>query len=370
MPACGGFLKPQFDNTRNIHYDYRVDMNQFENRKGDHLRLALDDRFDAIGLNGLDRIKLAHEALPELDFSEINLQTDFFGYQAASPLFISSMTAGHRAGEELNKRLIKAAATHRWPMGVGSQRRELTDPEAHAEWTRVRAANSDACLFANLGLSQLIQTPVAAVEKIVDNLQARAFIVHTNPLQEALQPEGTPYFRNGLNKIEEVCKALSIPVILKETGCGFSRATLEKLANTGLAAVDISGFGGTHWGRIEGGRAPANSKYAQAAAVFSHWGVSTVDSLLEATAVKKDVQANWQIWASGGIRSGLDAAKCIALGASAVGLAKPVLQAASHDYAALEAFLQQMEFECKIAYFCTGSKTTTELQQKARWQKI
>ena len=149
-------------------------------------------------------------------------------------------------------------------------------------------------------------------------------IVHTNPLQECIQPEGTPHFKGGLQALENLCRDLAVPVILKETGCGFSRKTLEKLKGVGLAAVDVSGKGGTHWGRVEARRLPAGHVREAAGESFADWGHTTVDSLMAARGVE------WprELWASGGVRNGLDAAKLIALGADLVGLAKPVLEAA------------------------------------------
>ncbi|MGZ3685842.1 MAG: type 2 isopentenyl-diphosphate Delta-isomerase, partial [Bdellovibrionota bacterium] len=240
----------------------------FESRKADHLRLALDPAMEAAGMSGFDSIRLNHEALPELDFSDVALATSFFGYKAASPCFISSMTAGHQNGEALNLTLARVASSRRWPMGLGSQRRELTDSSAKQEWTRLRRLAPNGFFFSNLGLSQLIATKTDKVLELVSALEAGALIIHTNPMQECLQPEGTPQFKGGLKALERICKASPVPVILKETGCGFSRATLQRLSRTGLSAIDVSGYGGTHWGRIEGGRAPDFSPQKIAAQTF------------------------------------------------------------------------------------------------------
>jgi isopentenyl-diphosphate delta-isomerase len=338
-------------------------MQQFENRKADHLRLSLDPKMEASGGSGLDSIQLIHEALPNLNLTEVSLETKFWQQKAASPLFISSMTAGHHQGEAINLTLAKVAAKNRWPMGVGSQRRELTDPAAKAEWQRLRKIAPNALLMGNVGLSQLIEVPLKAVLGLVDSLEACALFVHANALQEALQPEGTPNFKGTLKALEKLCKASEVPVVLKETGCGFSKDTLRRLKNVGLSAVDVSGFGGTHWGRIEGGRA-GDSMAAKAAETFKDWGISTVDSLLQAGGL------SLEIWASGGIRSGLDAAKAIALGAKKVGFAKPALVAALDGEEALERWLKLMEFELKVALFCTGSASPEALRKGKRWLKI
>ncbi|HEY8279602.1 MAG TPA: type 2 isopentenyl-diphosphate Delta-isomerase [Bdellovibrionota bacterium] len=342
---------------------------RFESRKADHLRLALDPKMEALGESGFDQIRLTHEALPELNFSELKLETKFFKYSAASPCFVSSMTAGHLNGEALNLTLAKVASSRRWPMGLGSQRRELTDPAAKLEWTRLRRMAPNGFFLSNLGLSQLIVTPLPKVLGLVEALQAGAIIIHTNPMQECLQPEGTPQFKGGLKALEKLCKASPVPVVLKETGCGFSKETLSRLGRLGLAAIDLSGYGGTHWGRIEGGRAPAQSAQQGAALTFAGWGESTVQSLIAAASLQKNLKKT-EIWASGGIRSGLDAAKSIAMGARKVGFAKPALEAALKGEAALDTWMTKIEFELKVALFCSGNDSPDSLRKGKKWQKI
>jgi isopentenyl-diphosphate delta-isomerase len=344
-----------------------METEQFESRKADHLRLALDPSMEASGESGFARVRLDHEALPELDFSELKLATKFFSYQAASPCFISSMTAGHANGEALNLTLARVASSRRWPMGVGSQRRELTDTGARAEWTRLRRLAPNGFFLSNLGLSQLIVTKPDQVLSLVDALEAGALIIHTTPVQECLQPEGTPQFKGGLKALEKICRASPVPVILKETGCGFSAKTLTRLKSVGLAAIDVSGYGGTHWGRIEGGRAGETSAQRKAAETFAGWGVSTVESLETASRLKLGKK---EIWASGGIRSGLDAAKAVALGARKVGFAKPALEAALKGEATLDAWMSRIELEFKIALFCSGHATPESLRKGKSWQKI
>ena len=185
---------------------------QFESRKQDHLRLALDPRTQAKGASGFDQVALVHEALPNLDFEEIDLSVSNWGTPAKVPFFISSMTAGHAGSLDLNFRLAKAAEIRGWPMGVGSQRRELKDPEARLEWKRLRGLVPKAQLFGNLGISQIITSEISEVEALVESLQAKALFVHLNPLQECLQPEGTPHFRGGEEKLSELCRKLSVPV--------------------------------------------------------------------------------------------------------------------------------------------------------------
>ncbi len=343
---------------------------RFESRKADHIRLSLDPRHQAEGASGLDTIHLHHEAFPELNFRDVSLTEIFFRHAAASPLFISSMTAGHKKGEGLNLTLARAASSRGWPMGVGSQRRELSDPSAKTEWKKIRKAAPKAVFFSNVGLTQLISHKPEAVLALVENLEAKALIVHTNPLQEVIQPEGTPDFAGGFSALEKICKISKVPVIVKETGCGFSPLTLARLFRTGVQAIDVSGKGGTHWGRIEGSRAKAKSVNQAASLTFQNWGESTVDSLLAAVEVQDSMAANLEIWASGGIRSGLDAAKCIALGAEKVGFAQPALIAAQRGEAAVIEWMAQVEFELRTALFCTGSRTPGDLRKAKKWRKI
>jgi isopentenyl-diphosphate delta-isomerase len=339
---------------------------EFEQRKGDHIRLALDEHSQTPHLSGLQKIQLRHEALPEINFSDVQIQTEVFGCQVGSPLFVSSMTAGHAHSEKLNFLFAKVCAEKSWAMGVGSQRRELFDANAQKEWREIRAQFPKLVLFGNIGLSQLIQTPPALIEKLVQSLGAQAMIVHTNPLQEAFQPEGTPEFKGGLKALKELLQFISVPVIVKETGCGFSQSTLQKLNDIGVAVVDLSGTGGTHWGRIEGERSATGEKLNIAASVFKDWGISTVDSLINARAIGP----KFQIWASGGVRSGLDAAKFLAMGASMVGLAKPILKAALESEEALRQTMEQFEFELKVAMFCCGVENLQELQKRNLWAQV
>uniref|UniRef100_UPI00322159DA alpha-hydroxy-acid oxidizing protein n=1 Tax=Bdellovibrio sp. TaxID=28201 RepID=UPI00322159DA len=245
-------------------------------------------------------------------------------------------------------------------MGVGSQRRELEDSNAAEEWAKVRKQAPKARLLGNIGIAQLIKSPIDKIRRLIDSTEAVALFVHLNPLQEALQPEGTTEFRAGLQAIENLVKLAGIPVIVKETGCGFSVATLKRLENTGIFAVDVSGKGGTHWGRVEGYRSEESEMLYQVAQTFADWGISTTESLLNA----KEARVEYQLWASGGVRNGLEIGKLMALGASKVGVAKPFLEAALQGDEALEKLLTRLETELKITMFCTGCRNLKDLQSK------
>ncbi|MBX9766264.1 MAG: type 2 isopentenyl-diphosphate Delta-isomerase [Bdellovibrionales bacterium] len=342
----------------------------FESRKKDHIELSLNNLNQTTGLSGLDRISLVHEALPEMDFSEVDLSADLLGRTLRTPLFVSSMTAGHAGGLQINEVLAEACSSRGWLMGVGSQRRELFDPAASSEWKKIRGKFPKTHFIGNIGLVQLIQISTDQVLKLIENLGAVGLFVHLNALQECLQPEGAAHFRGGLKTIEELARVSPVPIIVKETGCGFSESTLARLWGTGVHAVDVSGLGGTHWGRIEGMRSPVNSELGRAAETLQDWGHSTLESLLAARKLTAREGDHVRVWASGGIRTGLDAAKCLALGAEAVGFAKPALEHAVQGVESLERWMKQMETELSISLFCTGSKSPKDIKVRDAWKKI
>lgn len=335
----------------------------FEKRKQDHLRIAMDPRTQANGFAGFDFVDLIPEALPDLDFSEINLSTKLLGLDVSSPIFISSMTAGHENGEMINSRLAQLSHHRQILMGVGSQRRELSDSDAVQEWKKIRALSSKALLVGNLGIAQVIRSTTDQVQKLIDNLGAVGLFVHLNALQECIQPEGTPNFKGGLKAIENLVQNLSVPVIVKEVGCGMTAATQKRLSDVGVQVIDVSGLGGTHWGRIEGLRTSEDSRNYLAAQTFQNWGLSTVESLAQG----REANLKSQLWASGGVRTGVDAAKLLAMGASAVGVAQPFLEAALQSSEVLNQKLDQLEYELKIALFCTGTRNLSELREKKVW---
>ncbi len=338
----------------------------FSQRKKDHVRISLGDESQARS-DQFVRLQLEHNPLPEIDLADVSLDCDVFGHPLKSPLFVSSMTLGHQGAQSINETLMTACQKRGWMMGVGSQRRQLFDPSARLECEELRVQFPDLVLFGNIGLSQVISSSVEDIESLVEALKAQFLVVHTNPLQEALQPEGTPQFRGGIESLVKLCSQLSVPVVLKETGSGFSRQSLIALKGKGLAAVDVSGLGGTHWGRVEGLRQNPESLGFQMAQSFANWGVSTVDSVMNA------VEAQWDsaLWASGGVRSGVDAAKLICLGAEKIGMAQPLLEAATESLEKLLLKMEQMDQELKVSLFCLGLVDVKSLVGKRmllRWK--
>lgn len=351
----------------------------FDQRKKDHLDLALRPDLQTADHSEFEKIQLIHEALPELSFKEVDISTSFLFSKAptvtSSPLIISSMTAGSQHGQFLNEVLTFISSDRQILMGVGSQRKQLSSNEAAKELTQLRKKYPQALWIGNLGIAQVIQSSVAQVQDLVDSLEAKAFYVHLNSLQEVLQPEGTTEFAGSFDAIAKLAEKLSVPVIIKEVGCGFSEKTLRRLGQTQIWGVDVSGLGGTHWGRLEGHRAQAANDVIRqnAAQTYSDWGISTVQSLQN----YHRACVSYQVAASGGVRTGLDAAKLISRGAQYVGVAQPLLMAASQGLAssvsdtaqfetavaAVNSWMDQFEFELKTALFCTGSRNLIELQK-------
>ncbi|MCB0378342.1 MAG: type 2 isopentenyl-diphosphate Delta-isomerase [Bdellovibrionales bacterium] len=328
----------------------------FEKRKKDHIDISLREESQAF-VDQFSRVELQHCALPEIDYTDVTIGCEVFSSRLKSPLFVSSMTLGHDGAKDINHIMAKLCEERGWMMGVGSQRRQLFDSHAYSECEALREQFPHLVLFGNLGLSQVIQTPVEKVQSLVDSLGAQFLVVHTNPLQEVLQDEGTPQFAGGVEALAQLCAKLGKPVVLKETGCGFSLKTFELLSDVGLAAIDVSGMGGTHWGRVEGLRLPEDSLGYQVAETFKDWGLSTVDSVLHGN----HSSFSGEIWASGGVRNGLEAGKLLVLGASKVGLARPILQAALQGELELAKLMERLETELKIAMFCLGCAKLPEI---------
>lgn len=338
--------------------------NQFEKRKQDHIRLALDAKSQWEHGPLLNRVQLIPDSLPEIDFKDVQISTPNLNQHWASPIFIASMTAGHSDSTRINQILSEAAGAKSWLMGVGSQRKELQDLNAANEWKQIRKSCPKVKWAANLGLSQLIQTPVATVQALIDNLEAVAFFIHLNPLQECLQPEGTPHFKNGLKIIEVLSQKIKIPIIIKEVGCGISQHTAQRLREIGIYAIDVSGVGGTHWGRIETYRSEPEDLLYKVGTNFRDWGLDTVETLL----ALDDMRLPFELWASGGVRSGVDVAKLLAMNAKMVGVAQPFMKAALAGENEVIELMEQYELELKIAMFCAGVAKIEDFKHRKVWQ--
>ena len=340
-----------------------MSVQDYEKRKNEHIALALKEKNQAVETE-LSCVQFIHSALPELNWNQLDISSNILGSTRKTPFFVGAMTGGTEKAYTINCRIAQACEERGWIMGVGSQRKQLKDSQAKKEWESMRKKFPRLSLMGNLGLSQLIHTPLEKIEEMVQVLGAEAMVIHTNALQECIQPEGTPQFQGGKKALSFLAQNLSVPVCLKETGCGFSYSTLKSVCGLGLKAVDLSGYGGTHWGRIEADRISSADIGRQMGETFAEWGNSTLSSLLSARKVENK---DYEVWASGGIRNGLSAGQCLALGANAVGTAGMILKKAFEGEKELKDQMILMEKELKIVLFCTGSQNIKELRREEKW---
>ena len=318
-------------------------------RKADHIKINLEQDVRSALTTGLENYHFMHEALPELDLNRIDTSLSLFGKQLAAPILISSMTGGTSEAETINLRLAEAAQEIKVAMGVGSQRTAIENPE-QAKTFQVRRVAPDILLFSNLGAVQFnYGYGIDQCRRAVDMIQADALILHLNPLQEAVQAGGDTNWEGLAKKIEEVCKKIEVPVIAKEVGWGISEKTAKLLADCGVSAIDVAGAGGTSWSQVEMHRAP-DEFTRQLAATFVGWGIPTADSILS---VKKAVP-NITVFASGGIKDGLDIAKCVALGATLGGMAGQFLKAAAVSTEKAVEMMKLTKRQIEVTMFAAG----------------
>ena len=330
-----------------------------EKRKDDHIRINLEEQVQFPHLTtGLEEYRFMHQALPELDFAGVSPQTTLFGKTLNSPILISSMTGGTERAQNLNRVLATAAQEARIAMGLGSLRAALEDPSLITTYD-VRPVAPDILLLANLGAVQLnYGYGIDQCRRAVDLVRADALILHFNALQEAIQPEGQGNFSGLLAKVEAICRQLEVPVVAKEVGWGFSPEAACQLAQAGVAAIDVAGAGGTSWSEVEYHRAPT-TQHASVARAFADWGISTADSIRYVREAAPDLP----IIASGGLRNGVDIAKCIALGAELGGIAGPFLKAAAQSLEAVRLLIWELSTQIRTAMFVSGAADIPTLRQ-------
>ncbi len=328
-------------------------------RKNDHITINLEEdvTFDRL-TTGLERYHFVHQALPELALSEVETGTDFLGRTLRFPFLIASMTGGSARASYFNRRLAEAAQAAGVGMGLGSMRIALEVPEARPSF-QVRKYAPDILLLANLGAVQF-NYGYGAEEclRVVEMAEADGLILHLNPLQEALQPEGDTHYDALLPKIEAVCRELPVPVLVKEVGWGLSEGVAQQLLDAGVAALDVAGAGGTSWSQVEMYRSRTPVEHAVAAA-FRDWGLPTAECVRSIRALSPTIP----LIASGGLRSGIDIAKSIALGADIGSMARPVLQAAAESPEALHDYLEILYRQFRLTMYVTGSRTVARLRE-------
>lgn len=326
-------------------------------RKSDHIRINLEEDVRSRLTTGLERYRFTHRALPELNLDEVDMSLELFGRQLRAPLLISSMTGGTAQAGEINRILALAAQETRIAMGLGSQRAAIEQPDLAATF-QVRSLAPDVLLLANLGAIQLnYRYGIDECRRAVEMIEADALILHLNALQEAVQPEGDTRFAGLLDKIAAVCRALPVPVIAKEVGWGFSEGDARRLAEAGVAAIDVAGAGGTSWSQVEMHRAQ-NESQKRLAAAFIDWGIPTSEAILNV----RRAAPGMPILASGGLRTGIEIAKCIALGASLGGMAGPYLKAATRSLEDTVQTIQEVSHEIRVCMFAAGTGNLVGLQ--------
>jgi len=321
-----------------------------QRRKSEHLKINLEQDVRSGLTTGLERYRLVHQAVPELDLAQVDASLTVFGRKLSGPVLVSSMTGGTPEAATINQRLAEAAQEARIALGVGSQRAAIEDPSQAASF-QVRRFAPDILLFANLGAVQLnYGYGVDECRRAVEMIQADALILHLNPLQEAVQSGGDTNFARLAPRIEEVCRKVGVPVVVKEVGWGISEAAARLLEQCGVSAVDVAGAGGTSWSQVEMHRAK-DELTRQLAASFVGWGIPTALSI----AMVRHAAPAMQVFASGGLRDGIDIAKCIALGATMGGMAGNFLKAAATSAEDASFAIHLVLKQLQVAMFASGA---------------
>jgi len=333
-------------------------INNTSRRKIEHLKLCAESQVEARKVSaGFEDVTLIHRALPELNMDKLDLSTNFLGKCLKAPFLIASITGGHPDTVSVNSALAGAAEEMGVGIGVGSQRAAIDDPAQEESFRVVRDKAPNAFVYGNIGAAQIREYGVEGVEKLVEMIDADALAIHLNFLQEAIQPEGDRDATGCLDAIKEICSVLKTPVIVKETGAGISREDALLLQKAGISAIDVGGVGGTSWAGVEVYRArdTGDSLSEHLGELFWDFGIPTAASIIES-------KVSLPIIATGGIRTGLDIAKSIALGASVASAALPFVAASLKGKEAVENALSRILNEFKAAMFLCGCANLRDLR--------
>lgn len=332
-------------------------MGTIKQRKKEHVELSVSGDVEYGFSTGFERYHFNHNALPEVNFEDVRTEVTLLGRSFSFPLFISSMTGGYTDAGRVNTIIAEFCEAENLPFGVGSQRIMLEDPDTTSTFSVVREKAPNAFIASNIGGAQLVGgLPKDDVARLVESIKADAIIVHLNPLQELMQPEGDRSFKGVEEGIKRLVKDSPVPVLVKETGAGISGKVARRLLKKGVSVIDISGAGGTSWAKIENrreqNRDPQN--------IFDDWGLSTVECLLETAEIKGEF--DFELIASGGIRSSFDIVKALCLGADFTAAASPVIKAIADDgYDGLETLFNSWKHQVKIIMTLLGCERLEQL---------
>lgn len=328
-------------------------------RKDDHIELCAREEVEyRLKSTLLEEVDLIHQALPEIAVDEIDMSVELFGKRLAAPILITGMTGGTERAQRINRTLAELADARQIAFGVGSQRAMLVRPETASTY-QVRDVAPNVLLLGNIGVVQARDMSTGAAEDLVGAIGADALCVHLNPAQELIQENGDRDFRGCLDALTRLSSELSVPVIAKETGCGIAPATVRALRERGITAFDVSGAGGTTWVGVEVLRARAGRRVI--GEDFWEWGIPTAAILASLQGVDATVIA------SGGLRTGYDVARAVALGATLGGMALPFLRAVEDGGRdAAEAHLDRVIDGLEVAMLLTGSRSLSALRKAPR----
>ena len=331
-------------------------------RKTEHIRLCLTGNVEGVDkTTGLEGIHFIHNALPEINFESITTETSFLGKKLKAPFLVSSMTGGSELAIEINQNLAIAAEERGWVMAIGSTRAFL-ESDRYKESFLVRKQAPSVPLIVNIGAVQFnYGYGPEECQRIIDKTDADSIVLHLNSIQEIVQDEGDVNFENLLPKIEQVCKSLDVPIGVKEVGFGIDGEVAQRLYDAGISYIDVAGAGGTSWSQVEKLRSRNKLKKA-AAEAFNNWGIPTKDCIVSVRSKLPEVP----LVASGGMKTGVDAAKAITIGADLIGFARHLLQAATESPEAVMETMEQIEMELRMTMFGIGVKNLEELKNTNR----
>ncbi|WP_226037293.1 type 2 isopentenyl-diphosphate Delta-isomerase [Aquibacillus saliphilus] len=340
-------------------------VDSIDKRKSQHIDIVLNETVTGKNTStGFESYKYIHNALPEIDFEEIDLTSEFLGNSYKTPFLVSSMTGGAALAETINRNIAEAAEEKGWAIGLGSTR-ALIENKSYRSSFQVRKYAPNVPIIANLGAVQLnYGFGIDKCKQIIEITEADSLVLHLNSIQEVIQEGGDTNFKDLLIKIEKLCSQLEVPIGVKEVGWGIDGAVAKQLCDAGVAFIDVAGAGGTSWSQVEKFRSNEPVK-KQAAEAFSEWGIPTVDCI---TSVRKQIDKQ-SVIASGGIKTGVDAAKAITLGADMVGFGRSVLQAATDSVDTMLQVMATRELELQMAMFAVGTKSLKELRETDRLVK-